>query len=250
MEEKNNKGANFGVTIFLILLTGLLLFFSVKQKIDLEKNKEDFSKRISQEVTDSVKKEISNAINERQGERPKFSDYDAIKGDNLDLKIKNIEISSDCPDSGCLNNKSATLDFDGIKKSYIVEGKFSRAYLFIDALVDYNRPLTSWDDIYFTINEMGGHLIPDVNLLPVPISDSSRYLYNLNSISYFPKIQDKENNKNKKSDMNFFWMLQNGNDLNIHVSISSNRPGRNMKEVSIFYECFEGSDCLIREIKK
>lgn len=100
------------------------------------------------------------------------------------------------------------------------------------------------------MNDMGGHLVPDKNLLPVPGGNSSKYLYNLNSISYFPTIKDKEQNKNKKSDMNLFWMLQDGNPVSFHVSVSSNRPGRVIKEASVFYECFEGSDCSIDEIKK
>lgn len=179
-----------------------------------------------------------------------FPDYDAIKGDKSDPKIKNVSFSSDCPSDGCVNNKPATVDFDGIKKDYIVKGQFSRAYLYIDALVDYNRPLTSWDDIYFTINEKGGHLIPDGNQLPVPAGTTSKYLYNLNSTSFFSTIQDKEQNKNKKNNVNLFGILKDGNKLSIHASVSSNRPGRVMKEISIFYECFEGSNCSIEEIKK
>lgn len=242
MEEKNNRNANFGVTIFFVILTGVLLFYSFKQKIDFEKSKEDLARQISKQVSEDIKKEISNPEN-KEG-TSKFSDYDAIKGNNPNPKIKNINISSDY-----INNKPATVDFDGVEKSYVAKGQFSRSYLYINALVDNSRPLTSWDDIYFTLNQMGGHLITDENLLPAPEGDSSKYLYNMNSISYFPTISDKEQNKNKKSNMNFFWMLQNGNDLNIHVAVSSNRPGRVIKEVSIFYECFEGSDCSIDEVK-
>lgn len=240
MGEGNDKKANFGVTIFFVILTGILLFYSFKQKIDFEKSKEDLAKQISQQVSEDIKKEISNTEN---GEgKSRFPDYEAIKGNNPDPKIKNINISSDY-----VNNKPATVDFDGVKKNYIAKGQFSRAYLYINALVDNDRPLTSWDDFYFTMNQMGGHLIPDKNLLPAPGGDSSKYLYNLNSISYFPGIRDKEQNKNKKSDMNFFWMLQDGNDLSIHVAVSSNRPGRVIKETSIYYECLNGSDCSIEE---
>jgi|GEM_PF-2949485 hypothetical protein len=243
MTEKNNKGGNFGVTIFLLLLSGALLFFSVKQKKELESSKEELAKQISEQVSEDIKKEILD--NEKGGEKSKFPDYDAINGSNPDSKIKNINISSDY-----VNNKPATIDFDGVRKDYIVKGQFSRAYLCLDAFVDNNRPLRSWDDIYFTINDMGGHLIPDENALPVPSGDSSKYLYNLNSISYFPRIQDKEQNKNKKDNMNLFWMLQDGNNLSVHVSISSNRPGRVINEASIYYECLEGSSCSIEEINR
>lgn len=199
-----------------------------------------------------IKQQQENIVEEKPIEilPSQFPDYDAIKGDKLDPKIKNVNFSSDCPSDGCVNNKPATVDFDGIKKEYIVKGQFSRAYLYVDALVDYNRPLTSWDDIYFVMNEKGGHLIPDGNQLPIPAGNTSKYLYNLNSISFFPTIQDKEQNKNKKNNVNLFGILKDGNKLSIHASVSSNRPGRVMKEVAIFYECFEGSDCIIEEIKK
>lgn len=179
-----------------------------------------------------------------------FPDYDAIKGEHPDSKIKNLNISVDCPSNkGCVNDKPATVNFDGINKKYIIKGQFSRAYLYIDALVDYNRPLTSWDDIYFSMNEKGGHLIPNSNILPVPPGNSSKYLYNLNSISYFPGIHDKEQSMNLMNNVNFFNLLSDGNNVNIHTSVSSNRPGRVIKEISIYYECLEGSDCSMEEIR-
>lgn len=178
-----------------------------------------------------------------------FPDFDAVKGKNPDPKIKNVTVSSDCsPDNGCVNDKPATVDFDGIKKDYLVKGQFSRAYFFIDALVDYNRPLTSWDDVYFSMNNKGGHIIPDGNQLPVPAGNTSKYLYNFNSVSYFPTIRDKEQNINKQNNTSFFETLRDNNKLNIHASISSNRPGRVIKEALIYYECFEGSDCSVEEI--
>jgi len=245
MEERNDKTANFGVTIFLILLTGILLFFSVKQKIDLEKSKEELANQISQEVSNNIKKEISDSGSGQ--DKSQFPDYDSIKGSGPD-SMKRLNISSDCSlEKGCVNDKPATIVFDGLIKKYRVMGQFSRAYLYIDALVDYNHPLTSWDDIYFSINDKGGHLISDSNVIPVPPSDSSRFLYNLSSISYFPGIHDKEQNINRTNNVNFFNLLQDGSNLNIHVSVSSNRPGRVIKEASIYYECFEGSDCSIYE---
>jgi len=183
-------------------------------------------------------------------EKPsQYPDYDAIKGKNPDPKIIAVYLTSECPPDGCINHKPATLEFDGIHKKYEVKGKFSRAYLYIEAVVDYQRPLTVWDDFYFKINDLGGHLISDNNLLPVPPSDISRFLYDLRFISYFPSIRDKEKNANKQLNINLFTSLQNGIVLDITVAISSDRPGRIMKEVSIYYECFEGSECSIQEKK-
>jgi hypothetical protein len=173
-----------------------------------------------------------------------YPEYAAIKGKNHDHKIKQIIITKDH-----INKKPATVDFDGVEKRFKVQGKFSRAYLYIEAEVDYEKPLTVWDDVYFKINDKGGHLIIDGNNLPMPPIDSSRYLYDLHSISYFPKINDKENWKNKKTNDNLFDLLQDGKKLYVITSISSDRPGRVMKEISIYYECFKGSKCSIAEIK-
>lgn len=109
MQEENNRKGSFGVTIFLMLLSGALLFFTVKQKMDLDKNKEELARQISKEVSENIKKELSSS--DIVEEKSKFPDYDAIKGNNPDPKIKNINISSDY-----VNNNPATLDFDGVKK--------------------------------------------------------------------------------------------------------------------------------------
>ena len=186
----------------------------------------------------------------QQPESPsQYPDWDAIKGKSPDTKISSIQITSDCPADGCMNDKPATIEFDGISKKFEVMGKFSRAYLYIEAVVDYKRPLTVWDDFYFKVNGLGGHLISDLNLLPIPPSDISRFLYDLRSVSYFPSIRDKERSANKQTDINLFVLLQNGITLDITAAISSDRPGRIMKEVSIYYECFEGSNCSIKEKK-
>lgn len=202
---------------------------------------------------------IINQINELQKppapmedmkKSSQYPDYDAIKGENKSEKITPLVITKNCPEEGCINDIPASIDFDGISKLYRVVGKFSRAYLYIEAMVDYSRPLTSWDGIYFTINQWGGHLIEDSNVLPVPPSDISRFLYNLQSISFYPTLDNKLDKTNLYSNFNVFSLLQNSNVLNIRVTISSDRPGRVLREASIYYECFEGSECRIEELGK
>lgn len=178
-----------------------------------------------------------------------YPDFDAIKGESPDFKIKSAIITKDCQEDGCVNHEPATVDFGSIAKNYEIKGEFSRAYLFIEALVDYGKPLTVWDDFYFTMSNLGGHLIPNHNILPVPPGNSSRYLYDLRSLSYYPRIEDKENKENRHNNINLFYLLQNNITLGIEVSISSDRPGRIMREVAIYYECFKGSECSIEEIK-
>lgn len=181
-------------------------------------------------------------------EKPtQYPDFDVIKGSSKSAEITQLNITKDCPKNGCVNNKPASIDFDGINKVYVATGKFSRAYLYIEALVDYKRPLTSWDDIFFTIDGLGGHLVTDANNLPIPSDDTSKILYNLRSISFYYDLDDKLNQRNLQSNINLFSLLQDGYTLNIVATSSSDRPGRVLKEVSIYYECFQGSKCNIEE---
>lgn len=178
-----------------------------------------------------------------------YPDYDAIKGKNKDPKIKQVNITKDCPPGGCISKKPAYTNFDDINKKYSVKGKFSRVYLYIEALVDYSRPLTSWDDIYFKLNDRGGHLIPEGNVLSTPPGDTSTYLYDMRMISYYPTLENKMKKTSKHDDFNMFELLGDGSTIKIVAAISSNRPGRVMKEFSIYYECYEGSECSITEAK-
>ena len=230
MKKPNNIGRKSIIGYSFLILLSILSFIAANFIID------NIKKDAEKSATDEMKEALSQ-----------FPDYYAIKGDNPDPKIKVLNVTEDCPPEGCINNKPATVDFDGIKKNYKVTGEFSRAYLYIEALVDNSRPLTSWDDFYFSLNDQGGHLISQENSLPLPASDISRYLYDMGSISYYPTIKDKEKRINKMENIDFFYFLQDKLSLTIWVSVSSNRPGRVTKNVSIYYECLEGSNCYIKE---
>ncbi len=217
---QDNKIANFIIAIFAFTLVVYVLNF-VEQP--------------------------SNIIIEPQPSE--YPDWDAIKGKDPDSNIKNVLLTKDCPPEGCKSDKPATQQLDAIDKQYKLKGRFSRAYLYSEIVVDYRRPLTAWDDIYFRINGFGGHLIKDENLLPVPPGETSKYLYDLRSISYYPTIKDKENRENRHNNINLFYLLQDSMNLDARVFISSDRPGRVMKEISIYYECFEASNCSIEEVE-
>jgi len=178
-----------------------------------------------------------------------YPDYDVIKGKNASKNLTRLNLTIDCPENGCINDRPASIDFDGIIKTYRVKGKLSRAYLYIEALVDYTRPLTSWDGIYFTINYWGGHLVVDNNVLPVPPNEISRYLYNLQSISFYETLEHKLNKTFIYANTSLFSLFTDGNVLTTRVAVSSDRPGRVLREVSIYYECFESSDCSIDPVK-
>lgn len=176
----------------------------------------------------------------KQAEKPsQYNDFDAIKGKKPDRNIQYIPIAEN------FTNKNPVTrdDKDGITKIFKVKGKFSRAYLYIEAMVDNNRPLTVWDDVYFKINEDGGHLI-DINNLAKPSPEISKYLYDLRSIYYYPTVEEKK----KEAIVNLFELLKDEKKLKINAFISSARPGGVMKEVSIYYECLKGSECSIKEV--
>ncbi|MEK7497381.1 MAG: hypothetical protein AAB656_00485, partial [Patescibacteria group bacterium] len=164
-----------------------------------------------------------------QVEKPsQYPDYDAIKGKKPDGKIKVVRFTDGCLEGGCVNDIPAAKVFDGIKKNYLVKGNISRGYLYIEAAVDYGRPLTNYDDFYFTLNFLGGHLVTNEALLPVPASDISRYLFDLRNITY--------RNRGVKT-INFLNILQHTRIVNVHTSVSSDRSGRVLKEVAFYYQC-------------
>ncbi|HCR36183.1 hypothetical protein A2130_00020 [Candidatus Woesebacteria bacterium GWC2_33_12] len=197
-------------------------------------------------ITNKIKKSNINAQNQTpppQIEKPsEFPDYDAIKGKNPNSKIKVVKFTDGCPEKGCVNSKSAVDDFDGIKHDYKVVGNIKRAYLYIEAAVDYDRPLSIYDTFYFSLRYQGGHLSIKDNLLAVPPSEISRYLYDLRSISYSYKDKQFKN-------INFLNLLQDKTVFNIHTAVSSDRPGRVLKEVSIYYQCLDDTLCSIDKIK-
>lgn len=200
-------------------------------------------------VNQVIKKQVYTPIVVQPEEKPSmYPDYEAIKGKNVNENIKVLNITSDCPERGCKSDKPASIEFGGTNRTYIAKGSFSRAYLYIEALVDYDRPLTSWDGIYFTINYWGGHLVLDDNILPVPPSGISRYLYNLGSISFYKTLEDKLNRLRLYANNSLFSLFTDGNTLNIIITISSDRPGRVIREATIYYECFQGSNCDIKEL--
>lgn len=225
------KNKNWASLIIVVVIAGITSFTGVYIARQIEK-KQDIK--------------LAEVIKGLPSQHP---DYDVIKGKDVDPKIiKQVNITSDCKQpEGCVSDKPAQSNFDGITKKYNVKGEFSRAYLYIDAKVDYKRPLTSWDDIYFKINGIGGHLIPEGNVLPTPLGDSSTYLYNMRPIPYYPTLEDKMK-KNKPEYFDMFSLLKDGSTIKIITTVSSYRPGRVLKEVSIYYECKAGTKCSIDEV--
>jgi hypothetical protein len=223
--KQNSRNILIGYIILLIVATGTtVLGIYIAKKIQREQTVEVVI----------IKKE----------EKPhQYPDYYSIKGKNPDPEIKRLLITKDCPRDICRNDKPATVEKGELEKKFKVTGELSEAYLYIEVAVDYNKLLTEWDDVYFKINNDGGHLIPDINSLPTPPGDLSRYLYNLNSIYYYPTLADKARGVGTKRSL--VELFKDGATLEIITFISSDRPGRVMKEIAIYYKCSKKSKCSI-----
>ena len=151
-----------------------------------------------------------------------------------------------------ISNFGANQKEGGIRKKYRITGKIKKAFLYINAFVDYDRCFTEYDDFFFAIAHdnkkyYGGHII-NSNAKNIPTNLKCAFLYNLNNISYISSINGNKE-KNTHNNQDFLSLFTENKNIFINAFISSARPGRTMKEVSIYYQCEENSDCLIEEVK-
>jgi len=130
-----------------------------------------------------------------------------------------------------------------IKKKFLITGKFRRAYIFIDVSVDNGRPLTIYDSIYLTLNYKGGHLLRNKSL-PIPPSDTTKLLYDMREIPYIKNIPYSENKQPLFT--NWSAELNSKKTIPLYSFLSSWREGSLIKEISIAFECEEGSNCDIK----
>ena len=150
-----------------------------------------------------------------------------------------------------ISNFGANKNEDSIGEKYHIKGEIKKAFLYIDVAVDYDRCFTKYDNFFFSItkdkqNKKSGHIKID-NIKGVPNDLKCVFLYDLSDISYISSI-DGGQSKNTHNNENFLSLFAKNNNISISAFISSSRAGRVMKEVSIYYECAEQSECLIEYI--
>ncbi len=132
-----------------------------------------------------------------------------------------------------------------ISKTVKINSPIAFGYLFINTAVNNNYLSTS-DDIYFTIRKgyikensktIGGHLIKE-NLLNTPILDTTLFLYRIDNINF----------KTVKGTIkgNFFDVINENvdNKITFQTFINSVSQNREFKEISIYYECETGKNCI------
>jgi len=181
-------------------------------------------------------------------------------------KIKQIILTKDRK----ISHEGANKKKDSLKRSLSISGKIRNAYLYLDILVDYNEPMTKYDDFYFRIGKnKGGHIVPkkgeeeqtlseeseewqiiSKNRIPLSLDNKTTFLYDLSKISYITTRFKKHEKDYTLLNQNLLPQFNSNKQIKISAFISSARKGRVMNEVSIYYECEESTpDCLIEKIK-
>jgi hypothetical protein len=232
METNSKKNGSVGVTIFLLLLAGSLLFVSIKQQTNSEKNNKELSDQISKKVTEDVKKELPNIIEKSEQANSEFPDYSSLK----DLKKLDIvdNFTSWTPNANLDDNKV-------IKKVILDKGDISKGYIYVRTSIN-GKAFTSWESIYLKMNNIGGHLYRP-NTLPMPKSDKTELLYALDNISCLSTAPYSETRTPQKAD--WFTYFRNSKQIEIVSFISSLKPAT-IEEISLYYDCASGSDCLLK----
>lgn len=131
-----------------------------------------------------------------------------------------------------------------VKKTLIVKGEFSRAYLYVRVSVNGGKPLTQWDSIYSTLGYVGGHLYRP-NTLAVPNSSSTQLLYGLNQI---PFVDYPYSDNKTPLVKDWFSLLKDERRVEFDMFMSSLRAGGMLDLVEIRYECEVNTECSIEEL--
>ena len=229
MNNSNNK-ANFGITLFLFLLAIILIIISIWRQSETEKKEKNLSQEIGQKVT----QQVTSAVEQNLSRPSVFPDYEAYKSFE-----KKIILVKDNPSFVAKNYKK----IGEVEKQFLVKGKFRRAYIFVDVLVDNGRPLTVYDSIYILLNDKGGHILRNKSL-PTPPSDTTQLLYDMREIPYIASIPYSES----KPPLFTNWLdeINSKESISFYAFLSSWRLGGLIKEITIAFECEENSNCDIK----
>lgn len=219
----NNKNFNVVYSAFLLLVSILVLFFSLKLQYDNKKDQDTFTSTVKDELNKAIEENLSKA-----SDFPDFGSQSRLKKVEL---VKNFESWT----------PSSQLRLEKIKRLLIVEkGTLSKGYLYIRASLD-NKALTQWESIYVTMNDRGGHLFRPQSL-PVPSSQKTELLYALNDIPYLLDVPYNERATPVRT--NWFNQYREGSQIEVLAFISSLRSAL-IEELTLRYECAKDSDCLL-----
>ena len=184
----------------------------------------------TQDATGSMP-HIAEIKQSQQSQYPDYENFNAMKI----LKIaEHYKIKGNVA-----TGKSLTKKFKLNEKNSI-----ESAYIYIEASVNGN-PLGFYDDIYLKINNKGGHLMLDNNLLLVPQKENvSTYLLPLASISYKPSRDAKKETFEVNHD--FLEDTNETQSLDILAHINSKKKNKVLIKVQIGYACLDAKDCKLQ----
>lgn len=137
--------------------------------------------------------------------------------------------------SNRVSTVSALTRLDAVSQKIEVKGKVKTATLLSDVNVNYDKPFTQYDSLYFKVNfgynEVGGHV---KNYSPS---------IDLSNVDVFVNVNKKAINESKN--VNFVEALNSEGSKKVTSFISSGRAGRKINDLSIVYTCEDNSDCEI-----
>jgi hypothetical protein len=215
-----NKTITSYIILTTILLSGSILSFFVRQKLETKQQPQ------AQPIT------IAPPTQQSQ-----YPDYDNFE-DMTQLNIaENVEIKGNVTIKGSSLNKSFQLN---------AKNSIESAYIYIEASVN-GKPLGFYDDIYLKINGIGGHLIKDENLLPAPQKENiSTYFLPLASISYKPNRGSKKSDYNNNND--FLSIINESQKFEIIAHINSKKKSKVFIKITVGYNCID-DDLAMCELK-
>lgn len=228
MDEKNiTKLKNVGVNIFLFILALVLIIFAIKQQTEEKDKNKNLTNEISQKVVEEIKNESSSIASSS----PEFSDFQSL------ASLKKLTIISSVESW----TPSAELDDNKVfKKIILKKGELSKGYIYVKASIN-NSPLTTWESIYVKLNNQGGHLFRP-NSLKIPNASKTEILFSLDNIYYLESVPYSEQATPKN--VNWFNLFKDKKELELLTFISSLKPAT-IEEISFYYDCKIGSDCLL-----
>lgn len=205
----------------IIIIIGVITLF-ILSKISIPDKKDN------QANNAQIKAVVQQVVSQQTPQPSQYPDYDLLssfKSINIAQNIKSYVIGN---------------QIDGrVQKTLHTTGSIDRMYISIQALVDNGKPLSVYDDVYLTFNNVGGHVSPS-DSLPTPPSTISDLLYSAQELPY-----GALNSTNKK-DLDVLKMFNDDNKLGVDVFLSTARPGGLIKNFTIYYECTSNQSCNIQ----
>lgn len=163
-------------------------------------------------------------------------------------KLKNVVILEDFTNSIANNNPTKTFN-----NRLLVSGLFSQGYLYVKASID-NSSIENKGSIYTKMyvlssdglyQEFGGHLISSQSLDTPKSNDFTELLYQLSDIKYKKDFQDSDVEVISANWLKLLNMVGNHGILGFVSTVGNGK----IIELSLYYECIQGTDCSISLLK-